>query len=191
MQAGAWMLATAAAVTLSWFGVHTVLARTAYDAPRALPVQEDAADRGGAPRASSTHRPKPAPSHSPSPSASRSPGHGGSHSPDDGARHGGSAGPDGGAGSGGAAGQAGGGSGSGSASGGGDVRGATVRGGRAVFDMGDDSASLVSATPDGGWSMQVWKSPGWIRVTFSRSDSSSTVFCRWDDGPPRIEKFDG
>jgi hypothetical protein len=34
----AWTLATGAAVTLSWWGVHTVMAGTAYDPPRALPI---------------------------------------------------------------------------------------------------------------------------------------------------------
>ncbi|CAG6393312.1 conserved exported hypothetical protein [Actinacidiphila cocklensis] len=33
-----WALTTAAAATLSWFGVHSVLRGTAYDPPRALPV---------------------------------------------------------------------------------------------------------------------------------------------------------
>ena len=35
----AWLLATGAAVTLSWWGVHTVMAGTAYDPPRALPIK--------------------------------------------------------------------------------------------------------------------------------------------------------
>ncbi|EFL41216.1 secreted protein, partial [Streptomyces griseoflavus Tu4000] len=34
----AWLLATGAAVTLSWWGVSTVMTGTAYDPPRALPV---------------------------------------------------------------------------------------------------------------------------------------------------------
>ncbi|MGC3000566.1 hypothetical protein ACPF8X_19945, partial [Streptomyces sp. G35A] len=54
----AWLLATGAAVTLSWWGVHTVMAGTAYDPPRALPVAAaDAATRESAPVSSSTHRP--------------------------------------------------------------------------------------------------------------------------------------
>ncbi|MYX96274.1 hypothetical protein GT045_16005, partial [Streptomyces sp. SID486] len=49
----AWLLATGAAVTLSWWGVHTVMAGTAYDPPRALPVTAAdavAPDRTAAPR---------------------------------------------------------------------------------------------------------------------------------------------
>ncbi|MBX4178485.1 hypothetical protein K3A88_28170, partial [Streptomyces geysiriensis] len=74
----AWLLATGAAVTLSWWGVHTVMAGTAYDAPRALPITaadasvRDGADDdgkgpggeddGGESLASSTSRPSPSPS---------------------------------------------------------------------------------------------------------------------------------
>ncbi|MGT2439982.1 hypothetical protein ACU4GH_34060, partial [Bradyrhizobium betae] len=39
-------LATGAAVTLSWFGVHTVLSGTAYDAPRAAPLPGQVASLG-------------------------------------------------------------------------------------------------------------------------------------------------
>ncbi|NKQ29008.1 hypothetical protein HF200_32950, partial [Streptomyces galbus] len=41
----AWSLATGAAVTLSWWGVHTVMAGTAYDPPRALPLTAAGAGR--------------------------------------------------------------------------------------------------------------------------------------------------
>jgi hypothetical protein len=180
VQAGAWTLATGAAVTLSWIGVHAVLAETAYEPPRALPVTDHPSSTAQ-PQASSTHRPKPSPTTSSRPPTSRSakPPHP-SDTPN---------GPGGTAGSGG----------HGSTSPGnhgrpdggapdGRVQGVTVPGGRAVFDMGARSASLVSATPEGGWSMQVWKAPTWIRVLFYRDDEASSVFCRWDDGPPRIEK---
>ncbi|NGO73579.1 hypothetical protein G5C65_35685, partial [Streptomyces sp. SB3404] len=66
VHVGAWVLATGAAVTLSWFGVHTVLAGTDYAPPRALPVSEapptvPAAEPSARaqPSADSTHRPKP------------------------------------------------------------------------------------------------------------------------------------
>ncbi|MEU5215819.1 hypothetical protein AB0G79_06420 [Streptomyces sp. NPDC020807] len=38
VHALAWSLATGAAVTLSWWGVHSVLSGTVYDPPRALPL---------------------------------------------------------------------------------------------------------------------------------------------------------
>ncbi|MFD4842977.1 hypothetical protein ACFWP1_06675, partial [Streptomyces sp. NPDC058425] len=47
----AWLLATGAAVTLSWWGVHTVMAGTAYDPPRAVPLAAaEARPDGGAGR---------------------------------------------------------------------------------------------------------------------------------------------
>jgi hypothetical protein len=36
-----------------------------------------------------------------------------------------------------------------------------------VFDLGGTDATLVSATPGSGWSMQVWKTESWIRVVFT------------------------
>jgi hypothetical protein len=56
-----------------------------------------------------------------------------------------------------------------------------------VFDLGETSASLVSATPGAGWSMQVWKTESWIRVEFTSGADRVTVFCTWHDGPPRVE----
>ncbi|GAA2273138.1 hypothetical protein GCM10010234_05070 [Streptomyces hawaiiensis] len=157
----AWLLATGAAVTLSWWGVHTVMAGTAYDPPRALPIK--AAD------ASSTHEPKASatpPQRTPAPERRRSstpPAAGGpSPSPTPSA---GTTAP--------------------AASG--RVRSYDTDGGRAVFDLGRTSASLVSATPGAGWSMQVWKTESWIRVEFSSGADRVSVFCTWHDGPPRVE----
>ncbi|WP_258539737.1 hypothetical protein [Streptomyces ipomoeae] len=55
----AWLLATGAAVTLSWWGVHTVLAGTAYDPPRALPIT--ASPTPSAPSKSAKPSPGPTP----------------------------------------------------------------------------------------------------------------------------------
>ncbi|MFF5983533.1 hypothetical protein ACFY78_32290 [Streptomyces olindensis] len=155
----AWLLATGAAVTLSWWGVHTVMAGTAYDPPRALPIKAaDAPTREPRPLATPTERtpppqrtppsappttarPTPAPTRTPSPSPAAT----------------------------------------------GRVRSYDTDGGRAVFDLGKTSASLVSATPGAGWSMQVWKTESWIRVEFSSGADRVSVFCTWHDGPPRVE----
>ncbi len=178
----AWLLATGAAVTLSWWGVHTVMAGTAYDAPRALPitaadasVRDDEGDgEDGESLASSTRRPSPSSppssggSPSPTPSGtSREPGPAPSRTapsttpPEDRA----SPAPD-------TSGQ---------------VKSYDTDGGRAVFDLGTSSASLVSATPGTGWSMQVWKTESWIRVEFTSGADRVSVFCTWHDGPPRVE----
>ncbi|SHK94345.1 hypothetical protein [Actinacidiphila paucisporea] len=152
-----WALTTAAAATLSWFGVHSVLRGTAYDPPRALPVTAPAV-------ASSTHRPRtvapatPArrrpstrpPSRSASPSPSSSP----------------------------------------STSAPGHVHGYTMRGGRVVLALGPSTATLVSATPNPGWDMQVWPEDGWLRVTFTSGGSASTVFCTWNGHPPAVQSYE-
>ncbi|UUN27053.1 hypothetical protein [Streptomyces sp. FIT100] len=173
VHAIAWSLATGAAVTLSWWGVHTVMAGTAYDRPRALPIAtDDRTTQGTTPQSSSTrytesrspsatssakpdNKPEPtqtSPSHeqpsSNSPSTSRRPS---SPSPS------------------------------------GNVKSYTVEGGRVAYDIGPTSAELVSATPSGGWTMQIWKQPTYIRVTFSQNGREIDVFCTWHDTAPRVE----
>ncbi|MER6083135.1 hypothetical protein [Streptomyces sp. NPDC001833] len=163
----AWLLATGAAVTLSWWGVHTVMAATAYAPPRALTVtaaDDDPTTQGSKPLASSTSRaPSPSRTASPHPSASPSPTPSrtlaAAPSPTATA----------------------------SASASGQVKAYDTDGGRAVFDLGDTSATLVSATPGTGWSMQVWKTETWIRVEFSRSTDRVSVFCTWHDSAPQVQ----
>ncbi|MEU0587647.1 hypothetical protein [Streptomyces sp. NPDC006132] len=157
----AWLLATGAAVTLSWWGVHTVMAGTAYDPPRALPVKAADAStqepkalatptrRAPSPQRTPTPPSTPPTSAQPTPAPARTPGP--------------------------------------SPTATGRVRSYDTDGGRAVFDLGTASASLVSATPGAGWSMQVWKTESWIRVEFSRGADRVSVFCTWHDGPPRVE----
>ncbi|MCQ9133579.1 hypothetical protein [Streptomyces hilarionis] len=165
----AWSLATGAAVTLSWWGVHTVMAGTVYDPPRALPLT--AADAGGGERdadASSTPRPAPSATASPRPgrtTAPPSPSNTGTAAPSPTSPA--TAGNTGSAGS--------------------SVKSYDTDGGRAVFDLGRTSATLVSATPGAGWSMQVWKTESWIRVEFASGADRVSVFCTWHDGPPRVE----
>ncbi|REE60962.1 hypothetical protein BX257_3519 [Streptomyces sp. 3212.3] len=162
----AWSVATGAAVTLSWWGVHTVMTGTAYDPPRALPITAGGATTQRAkPAASSTKRPEP------SPRTSRGPASGPAPTPvkTAGARP--SPTP----------------TTTSSPSGYGRVKSYDTDGGRAVFDLGSTSASLVSATPGPGWSMQVWKTESWIRVEFASGVNRVSVFCTWHDGPPHVE----
>ncbi|MER6137217.1 hypothetical protein [Streptomyces sp. NPDC001815] len=161
----AWSLATGAAVTLSWWGVHTVMTGTAYDPPRALPITADGTAQGAKPLSSSTSRPGPEPSQSREPSASRSP----SATPSSSPSRSKPASP------------------TPSAGASGAVRSYDTDGGRVVFDLGPSSASLVSATPASGWSMQVWKTETWIRVEFSSGADRVSVFCTWHDSAPRVD----
>ncbi|MFF5386836.1 hypothetical protein ACFY5H_00475 [Streptomyces sp. NPDC013012] len=194
VHALAWSLATGAAVTLSWWGVHTVLSGTVYDPPRALPVPLWAADGthgpDGRPLTSSTRYPGPdgpsastapetgpgggptpsvTPSDTPSGTPSRrpSPTAESPAAPPPKTGSGGGSGPE---------------SGSGT-----NVKSYAVDGGRVAFDLGGTSAELVSATPAPGWQMQVWKQTTWIRVTFTRDGRELSVFCVWHDTAPRVE----
>ncbi|MEU0943835.1 hypothetical protein ABZ379_13740 [Streptomyces canus] len=156
----AWLLATGAAVTLSWWGVHTVMAGTAYDPPRALPITAaEATTQESKPLASPTPTPTgratPSKSSAPTPSSPTASPTPSTKSP--------------------------------SPTASGQVRSYDTDGGRAVFDLGEKSATLVSATPGTGWSMQVWKTESWIRVEFASGADRVSVFCTWHDGPPRVE----
>ncbi|WP_327236517.1 hypothetical protein OG349_23770 [Streptomyces sp. NBC_01317] len=181
IHAIAWSLATGAAVTLSWWGVHTVMAGTAYDPPRAVPIGKDSATTQGArPVVSSTHRP-PSPSPSPPSPSARKPEESAKPSPTltftpvpvPSQSYGGPASKPAAAPS--------------SPAPQGNVKSYAVDGGRVVLDIGEAAAELVSATPDSGWQMQVWTQPTWIRVTFTRDGREVSVFCTWHDHPPLVE----
>lgn len=180
LHAAAWLLATGAAVTLSWWGVHTVLAGTAYDRPRALTVTADETGNGtgtesaGDPRASSTSRPRPDPDPTSSPPADETPGKSAGTPREPEPRP--------------------------SAekpapettpATSGQVKSYTAAGGRVVLDLGEASADLVSATPDSGWQMQVWEQSEWIRVDFSSGDRTTSVFCTWNGHPPSVQVVEG
>ena len=190
VHALAWSLATGAAVTLSWWGVHTVLSGTVYDPPRALPLPVGAGEdapvaSGGDPLASSTRRPEPPatspPSRKPAPSEERTtstapssaPASTSSDRPESAtaAPATTSAAP----------------ATTGAAAPASSVKSYPVDGGRVTFDLGETSAELVSATPASGWQMQVWKQPTWIRVTFTKDGRELSVFCLWHDSAPRVE----
>ncbi|MER8231927.1 hypothetical protein [Streptomyces sp. NPDC094049] len=179
VHALAWALATGAAVTLSWWGVHTVLSGTVYDRPRALPLPAgpvEEAPASEAPLSSSTERPGTTPPSTPAPSR-RTPDGGPTTAP---AAAGTAperttapvAPPA---------------STTAAADSGSNVKSYTVDGGRVAFDLGETSAELVSATPASGWQMQVWKDATWIRVTFTSGSRELSVFCLWHDTAPRVQ----
>ncbi|WP_031090809.1 hypothetical protein [Streptomyces sp. NRRL WC-3549] len=172
VHAAAWSFATGAAVTLSWWGVHTVMSGTAYDRPRAVPIAAGTQGAGAAeaPVSSSTHRPSPSPPPTSGPPATRSPSpppparpSSGTPSPGDAPA---SAPP----------------------AAAGNVQSHPTRGGRVVLELAPDAATLVSATPEPGWSMRVWTNAEWIRVDFTDgSGATVSVFCTWNGHPPSVE----
>ncbi|MFD7880082.1 hypothetical protein ACFV5G_39430 [Streptomyces sp. NPDC059766] len=171
----AWLLATGAAVTLSWWGVHTVMTGTAYDPPRALPIAAaDPTMQRSRPLASSTHRaaasrtPSAGPAGSAAPTApTATPSPPSKSAPA-------TAEP--------STGQS-----AATATADSRIKSYDTKGGRSVFDIADTYATLVSATPAAGWSMQVFKTETWIRVEFSAGTDRVSVFCTWHDGPPHVQ----
>lgn len=160
----AWTLATGAAVTLSWWGVHTVMAGTAYDPPRALPltvseVTSTPRQSGPPPSPSAGTSPSTSPSASPTPPSASPARSSGPPSTPAAAKSTLS----------------------------GTVKSYDTDGGRVVLDLAETYATLVSATPAAGWSVQVWKTESWIRVDFASGADRVSVFCTWHDGPPRVE----
>ncbi|MFC9857833.1 MULTISPECIES: hypothetical protein [unclassified Streptomyces] len=178
VHAIAWSLATGAAGTLSWWGVHTVMAGTAYDPPRAVPIAvgtpapEGTGEAGREPVSSSTHRAAPPPS--PRTTDPRTSGPDATPSPPS-ARP--SRQPSG--------------AGAKASAPAGEVKGYRTDGGRVVFELGSDTAKLVSATPEPGWSMQVWTNAAWIRVNFhDGGEATYSVFCTWNGHPPTVQVVD-
>ncbi|MER5351563.1 hypothetical protein ABT093_14685 [Kitasatospora sp. NPDC002551] len=177
VQLGAWAAATGAAVALSWFGVHAVLTGAAFERPKALPLpspasadgarpvptpsatQPQAADRTGPTATPSTARASAAP---PRPTAHATP-----TAPSAGASGPQRPAPAAGATS--------------------SVRSYPVPGGKVALDLQSDHASLVSATPDSGWQMQVWNGPQWLRVDFTKDDQANSVIVSWNGYPPRVD----
>ncbi|MFF0447424.1 hypothetical protein ACFYT4_13615 [Streptomyces sp. NPDC004609] len=175
VHAMAWSLSTGAAVTLSWWGVHTVMSGTAYDRPRAVPINPNTPTRQAKPQVSETHRP-PVKTAQSSPSntsgAARTsrppvtePRQRPSRTPRPAAQPSTPAAP----------------------KPSGTMKGYTVDGGRVVFDVGPTSASLASATPNAGWEVAVWEEPMWIRVTFTKDGREDSVFYTWNGTAPRVQ----
>jgi hypothetical protein len=176
LHAGAWLLTTALAVTLSWFGVHSVLRSTAYDLPRTLPItvpSEPAVPEPTAtsdpPEASSTHRPRPTTPPPPHPTTSvavppKTPP--GTPRPTPSATV--------------------------PTRSAGDVHSYPLEGGQVVLALTRTDASLVTATPTADWKMQVWTESGWLRVTFTSADgaASSSLFCTWNGHPPSVDSYE-
>lgn len=169
----AWAVAAGAAVTLAWWGVHTVMEGTVYDPPSAVPVAGSSGT--SQPVTSATRRPKPTPTatgtptptppaRSPRPTKSEPrrtpPPSASSNAPDDEPEDG-------------------------------VIRPYDTKGGRVVLDIGKTKASLVSASPRSGWSMRVWKTSTWIRVEFTSDTAEVSLICDWYHQQPQVQIVDG
>ena len=158
---------------MSWFGVHRVLRDGSYEQPSALVAVADPSTASPAPPplptsiGSAVTSPSPSPSTAPVPSrsATRSRTPVASATP--------SADP----------------TPSPSATTG-QIQTFTRPGGRIVIDMGATSASIVSVTPDAGWSWHQWVTDTWLRVDFQQDSGAGTdsiFYVTWNGHPPLVQ----
>ncbi|XRQ13522.1 hypothetical protein ACN3XK_22355 [Actinomadura welshii] len=70
------------------------------------------------------------------------------------------------------------------------VRTYTVESGRVVLALSEESARLVSATPDDGFRAKVWRQPQWLRVDLTDDVHGSAVFATWHDGAVRVQVYE-
>lgn len=168
VRAGAWAAATAAAVSVSWLGVHRVLGDTSYEQPRMLaaaPVTS-ASSEPPLPAAIATPTQRPSPSSTPAPGRT---GTGRTHSaapttaPDPGA--------------------------SDQAAANGQIQGYNRPGGRIVVDMGPSSATVVTAVALPGWEVQQWTGDDWLRVDFMQGKLDSIFYVTWNGHAPSVQTW--
>lgn len=163
MIAVAWMCATAAAVGVSWLGVRTVV-HDAVLIPVKLAVPTNSVSTGTPPPTDRMTAVLPIPSSSvrASMTTPSAPRSTTTQAPTTSAP----------------------------ATAGANVQQYTVKGGVVVLSMTATQATLVSATPANGYSVQVWQETGWLRVDFTAGNSSSSVFATWNGHPPSVQTFD-
>jgi hypothetical protein len=68
----------------------------------------------------------------------------------------------------------------------GTVRSYTLAGGRVALDVSGDSATLVTAMPDSGFSVQTWSGTDWLRVDFSSGAQVSSLIASWYEHAPTV-----
>jgi hypothetical protein len=62
-----------------------------------------------------------------------------------------------------------------------------IRGGRVVLSMTEASAHLVSATPNPDYEVRTWHSDGWLRVDFTKGETTSTLYATWNGHEPTVQ----
>ncbi|WP_460302963.1 hypothetical protein [Actinocorallia aurea] len=72
----------------------------------------------------------------------------------------------------------------------GEVRTYVVESGSVILSFTKNEAKLVSATPDSGFEVKVWKQVGWLRVDLTDGVEGSAVFATWNGHPPLVEVYE-
>jgi hypothetical protein len=68
----------------------------------------------------------------------------------------------------------------------GSVRSYTLAGGRVPLLVTGDSAALMTAVPDSGFSVQTWSGTDWLRVDFSSGAQVSSLIASWYEHTPTV-----
>jgi hypothetical protein len=62
-------------------------------------------------------------------------------------------------------------------------------GGVVVLSLTSTAATLVSATPAAGYSVNVWHGTDWLRVDFSSTAATWTVLASWNGHAPSVQTY--
>jgi len=68
----------------------------------------------------------------------------------------------------------------------GTVRSYTLDGGRVALLVSADSATLVTAMPDSGFSVETWSGTDWLRVDFNSGAQVSSLIATWYQHAPTV-----
>jgi hypothetical protein len=68
----------------------------------------------------------------------------------------------------------------------GSVRTYTLAGGRVALLVTENSAALMTAVPDSGFSVQTWSGTDWLRVDFSSGAQVSSLIASWYEHTPTV-----
>ena len=68
----------------------------------------------------------------------------------------------------------------------GSVHTYTLAGGRVALLVTGDSATLLTAVPDSGFSVQTWSGTDWLRVDFSSGAQVSSLIASWYEHAPTV-----
>jgi hypothetical protein len=66
------------------------------------------------------------------------------------------------------------------------VRAYTLAGGNVTLAVTGETAQLVTAVPDAGYSVQTWSGTGWLRVDFSSGARVSSLIASWYEHAPTV-----
>jgi hypothetical protein len=179
VRAGAWAAATAAAVSVSWLGVHRVLGDTSYEQPRMLAAAPVTSASSAPPLPTAIASPNRTPTGSATATATATATTTATATPPPARSTGGTPGSG-----------AGGPSGTTGATGAtGQIQGYNRPGGRIVVDMGATSASVVTAVADPGWSVHQWYGDDWLRVDFMQGTADSIFYVTWNGHAPSVQTW--